>query len=84
MKIRKCENERDHLLNKVELAESEAAKRSKEVDAKEAERVETHNQFKKILTMIEDRVSFFDGHTLSFKGTWSLSVIKFACFVSAS
>ncbi|VBB26069.1 unnamed protein product [Acanthocheilonema viteae] len=48
-------NERDHLMRKVEFAEAEAAKRLKEVDTKEAERVEAQNQFKRILGMVEER-----------------------------
>ncbi|VDN42557.1 unnamed protein product [Gongylonema pulchrum] len=53
--LQKQENEREHFIRKVELAESEAARRLKEVDAKEAERIEAHNQFKRILAMVEDR-----------------------------
>uniref|UniRef100_A0A1I8EKL7 Uncharacterized protein n=1 Tax=Wuchereria bancrofti TaxID=6293 RepID=A0A1I8EKL7_WUCBA len=48
-------NERDHLMRKVEFAEAEAAKRLKEVEAKEAERIEAQNQFKRILGMFEER-----------------------------
>ncbi|KAK6113846.1 hypothetical protein QQG55_53340 [Brugia pahangi] len=48
-------NERDHLMRKVEFAETEAAKRLKEVEAKEAERIEAQNQFKRILGMVEER-----------------------------
>lgn len=55
--LQRNENEREHFMRKVELAESEAAKRMKEVDAKEAERIEAHNQFKRILAMVEERVS---------------------------
>uniref|UniRef100_A0A915PLT5 Uncharacterized protein n=1 Tax=Setaria digitata TaxID=48799 RepID=A0A915PLT5_9BILA len=53
--LQKQLNERDHLIRKVELAEAEAMKRLKEVEAKEAERVEAHNQFKRILGMVEER-----------------------------
>lgn len=60
MTIQKQLNERDHLISKVEFAETEAAKRLKEMDAKEAERIEAQNQFKRILGMVEDRVNFLE------------------------
>lgn len=56
--LQKQLNERDHLMRRVEFAEAEAAKRLKEVEAKEAERIEAQNQFKKILGMVEERVNF--------------------------
>lgn len=46
-------------MRKVEFVEAEAVKLSKEVETKEAERVEAQNQFKRILGMVEDRVNFF-------------------------
>uniref|UniRef100_A0A0R3RXA9 SH2 domain-containing protein n=1 Tax=Elaeophora elaphi TaxID=1147741 RepID=A0A0R3RXA9_9BILA len=55
--VQKQLNERDHLMRKVEFAETEAAKRLKEVETKEAERIEAQNQFKRILGMIEERES---------------------------
>lgn len=56
--LQKQLNERDHLMRKVEFAEAEAAKRLKEVEAKETERIEAQNQFKRILGMVEERVNF--------------------------
>ncbi|VDK80979.1 unnamed protein product, partial [Onchocerca ochengi] len=53
--VQKQLDERDHLMRKVELAEADAVKRLKEVEAKEAERIEAHNQFKRILGMVEER-----------------------------
>lgn len=54
--LQKEENLREHLTRKVELAELEASERKKEAEAKEAERVDTHNQCKKMLIMVEERV----------------------------
>uniref|UniRef100_A0A0M3I016 Vegetative cell wall protein gp1 n=1 Tax=Ascaris lumbricoides TaxID=6252 RepID=A0A0M3I016_ASCLU len=53
--LQKEENLREHLTRKVELAELEASERKKEAEAKEAERVDTHNQCKKMLIMVEER-----------------------------
>ncbi|VDO35863.1 unnamed protein product, partial [Onchocerca flexuosa] len=58
--VQKQLDERDHLMRKVEFAEAEAVKRLKEVEAKEAERIEAQNQFKRILGMVEERVNFYE------------------------
>ncbi|VDM48751.1 unnamed protein product [Toxocara canis] len=55
LSLQKEENMREHLTRKVELAELEANERKKETEAKEAERVDTHNQCKKMLAMVEER-----------------------------
>uniref|UniRef100_A0A914ZE37 Uncharacterized protein n=1 Tax=Parascaris univalens TaxID=6257 RepID=A0A914ZE37_PARUN len=53
--LQKEENLHEHLTRKIELAELEATERKKEAEAKEAERVDTHNQCKKMLIMVEER-----------------------------
>ncbi|VDK48237.1 unnamed protein product [Anisakis simplex] len=55
LSLQKEENVREHLTRKLELAELEANERKKETEAKESERVDTHNQCKKMLAMVEER-----------------------------
>ncbi|VDN05584.1 unnamed protein product [Thelazia callipaeda] len=57
LSFQKQANEREHLVRRVEFAESEATKRFKEIETKETERMEAHNQFKRILAMVEERES---------------------------
>ncbi|VDN58800.1 unnamed protein product [Dracunculus medinensis] len=57
MQLQKEKNASEHLLRKVELAESETFQRKKETEAKEVERIDAHQQCKKMLSMVEDRDS---------------------------
>ena len=52
---RECD-EKDKLAKRAQAANLEAAERKRDAEAKEAERIDTNNQCKKMLSMVEQRV----------------------------
>lgn len=56
MKLQFQERNHEELLIRVNSAENEVAKCRKEIESKEAERIDMYEEWKKLLSMVEEKV----------------------------